>query len=216
MRNPTDMDLRRLMVQMQIGQSETVAVDGVEPGELRTRVLRVARLKAKPIKVTDTEDGVLVERVSAWPELTIYESIDRLQVGESYLFRLPAAAHQRIRVAASARSRTHQVALTCTREGDYLRVTRLPISETEAAACGPIAIPARASKWPMDGLARGERLTFTVAPAEHHKVRLAASRAGKLNDWVVRCRLQDDGTMLVYRTDYQPQASSAATVDAKQ
>lgn len=71
--------------------------------------------------------------------------------------------------------------------------------------------PPRANKrWDLDGLAKGERLIFTVSPAEHHKLRLAASQKGKVTGWTIRCRIQDDGTMVVYRTDAGAIDSGAA------
>lgn len=59
----------------------------------------------------------------------------------------------------------------------------------------------RIRRWELSSLARGDRLVFNVEPADHHKLRLAVSHKAKLNGWTVRCRVQDDGTMLVYRTD---------------
>ena len=67
----------------------------------------------------------------------------------------------------------------------------------------------RVRRWELDNLARGERLVFTIAPPDHHKLRLAASTKARVNGWTIRCRLQDDGTMLVYRTDSACAAEAA-------
>lgn len=206
--------IRRAIMVLEPGASVTIALPGEDPSQVTAEAQRFARGRNMLCAFTMEAAGLLVTRIGSGSGASLYPEIDALKVGASKLYEVPPSLHQRIRLAASNRARAGKVRLACKREGDFIRVTRLPMTDDEAKACGPIQVTARATKYDLERLSTGERLTFTLEPKDHHKVRLAASRAGKLNGWVVRCRLQDDGTMLVYRTDYQPQSHPGAASDA--
>lgn len=149
-----------------------------------------------PVRVEASEAGAIIIKINAKPQSGAYPQIANLKPGESITIAEPAQNHQRIRVAASQFGKKVGVKFCCSSVGDAVLVTRL-------AADTP-----KASRWPMDGLANGLRLTFQVTPAEQNKVRLAATYKSKMTGWTIRCRLQDDGSMLVYRTDL-PSAAAA-------
>jgi len=103
-----------------------------------------------------------------------------------------------------ARSRTLPVTVELLPDG---------VTMTRAAQWTPGGT-ARTKRWDLDGLASNASLTFNIPPAEHHKLRLAASHKAKVMGWTIRCRLQDNGAMLVYRVEAQAASDSATPAKA--
>lgn len=193
--------VRKAIVALQIGQSTSLTVAGFTPDQVAKVAHKTAVARSTPITTSIDNGSLVVTRVDNWPVKSGYPEIDKLAVGESHLFALPPRMHQRIRQMASFRNKQANVRLSCLTEADGIRVVRLPLTEDEKTSCVPFLAAPKASKWPMEGLERGERLVFTVTPPEQHKLRLAATYKARTMGWTIRCRLQDDGSMLVYRTD---------------
>lgn len=201
MRNQDQLEVRRQMLKLTIGDAVVIQIPGVEDGDLQSYIRTFAKAKGLLVTVAVTADGVSVTRNETIDRATLYPEIDRLAVGESHVFEIPPRLHQRIRQAATFRNRSGSVRLSCLTEAGGIRVVRLPIDDAERADHGPVSLAVRPKKWDLDGLADGKRLRFDIPPPHHHKLRLAATQKGKVTGWTIRCRIQDDGSMLVYRTD---------------
>jgi Fe2+ transport system protein FeoA len=200
--------IRRKIMSMGLGESATLQIPGVAPQEIEAQARAFARTKKRPISVEITPTGVVLTRIEAEPKASTYPEIDALEVGGSHLFEVPSPFHQRIRLAASNRNRQGKVRLTCTVEAGGIRVTRLPLHEGEAT--GPIELPKRKSKYELERLATQHSIRFEVTRQEQAKLRIAVSGYALRQGWTIRCRLQDDGTMLVYRTDSGTPGKAAA------
>lgn len=193
--------IRRKIMRLEVGSSTTVLIPGLSSAEIQAEATRFTKAKKLHCTFHQTEEGLVIQRIEAPERASSYPEIDALKVGQSHVFDLPLPMHQRVRLAASTRQRQGKGAFTCTREGDQIRVTRLPATEDERAACDPIQAPARTTKYNMERLSVEREIRFTVPRAEESKLRLAAHRQSLKTGWTIRCRLQDDGAMLVYRTD---------------
>jgi len=193
--------IRRSILALEPGASATINLQGEDLNDVLAEAKNFVKSRKLLCAFEMDGRGLRVTRVAGGSGSNLYPEIDALEVGGSKLFELPPALHQRIRLAASNRSRSTGVRLSCTRDGDFIRVTRLPVTDDDEAACGAIQLPARATKYDMERLANGERLTFSLERRDHHKLRLAAHRHAVKTGWTIRCRIQDDGTMLVYRAD---------------
>lgn len=163
---------------------------------ISAEVRRFSRGRGIPIDIEQTEGGARITRKAQKPKgMHAYPEIAALSPGESVLLDVPPINHQRVRVTASQTAMKTGAAFRCMREGDAIRVIRTDGLNASAT------LPTRQTKYDLDRLATGERITFSVPASEQHKVRSACSFKAKQTGWVIRCRLQDDGTLLVYRTD---------------
>lgn len=196
-----ELEIRRRIVRLTIGQSATIDTAPDTHAAVERCALAFGKAKKIPLVVRSVKDGLVVTRVEPSEKVSLYPEIDRLEVGQSHVFPLPPGMHQRVRMAATSRNRTGKMRLTCAREGDQIRVTRLPVTEDEAQTCGPIQAPATRSKYALERLSTEPMLTFHLNPSDHQRLRMAATAKGKQTGWKIRCRLQDDGSMLVYRVD---------------
>lgn len=210
MKNDHLLAVRRAIITLAMGEHTEIIIDGVPPADVRAEAEAFARSRKLPCEFATTASGVSVTRVIKAPRGSTYPDLDKLAVGQSHLFELPPAMHQRVRAQAANRSRAGAVRLACLREGDAIRVTRLPIGDAEAKACGPIVARARATIYDLERLSTGQKLTFNVPRAEQSKLRVAVHRQTVKTGWTIRCRLQDDGSMLVYRTDVPAAATAPA------
>lgn len=155
-----------------------------------------ARSRRMQITISQHQDGATIERLADKVRgQHAYTEIESLAPGQSVVLDVPALSHQRVRVAASQFSKKTGATYRCMADGDTIRVIRTDGTDK------PIEVPTRATKYDLDRLATEPRITFNVPPTEHHKVRSACSFKSKQTGWTIRCRLQDDGTMLVYRND---------------
>lgn len=191
------MQIRRLIIRLtQPGQSDTA----LGPFDhIKAEAERFAKARKLSVRVTPIEGGAKIERIPDQPKgLHAYPEILELAPGGSVLLQVAPLSHQRVRVRASQVAAKLGWTLRCMREGDAIRVIR---TDGVEAAPGP-AMPTRATKYDLDRLATpGERLVFQVTPPEQSRLRSACSTKARMTGWAIRCRLQDDGTMLVYRTD---------------
>lgn len=190
------LDLRRKLIRLaEPGDS----VEFAGPFDLiDAEVRRFSRGRGIPFDIEQADGGARITRKQKKPKgMHAYPEIAELKPGESVLLDVPPISHQRVRVTASQTALKTGATFRCMREGDAIRVIRTDGIDSRAAA----ALPARPTKYDLDRLATGARLTFDVAPADQFKLRSACSFKAKQTGWAIRCRLQDDGTMLVYRTD---------------
>lgn len=157
-----------------------------------------------PVLIVETPTGATVTRIDAPPPkgLHSYPQIAALEPGASVLIEVDPLSHQRVRLAASNLGAKLGLVFRCTRTGNAIKVTRTDGPGEQLPAT-------RASKYNLERLATERELRFSLPPEEQHRLRLAATYKARMMRWKIRCRLQDDGTMLVYRTD--PGAPAAAS-----
>lgn len=201
MSNQAEIEIRRKIKAMEIGDKITLPVPQGMAQLIPRQIMRCARGWVLPVSLDEAPGSITVTRLAEWPKVLRYPELDALEVGGSHLYQLPPQMHQRVRQAASFINKGGKVRLACTVEGDHIRVTRLPMTDAEAQACPPIKLPERATRWGLDRLATEPSLVFEIEPRDHHKLRLACTSKAKATGWTIRCRIQDDGTMKVYRTD---------------
>lgn len=204
------LEIRRAIMRLNVNDSATLKLDGHPFSYIEAEAKRFAKARKLALRVEQVESGARITRLVEAEKITLYPEIDALEVGKSHLFELPPAFHQRIRVAATSRNRNGAVRLACTREGEHIRVTRLPMNDAEAAQAGPITVPKRQTKYELERLATQRSIRFDIARPDQPKLRLAVSNYSLRTGWTIRCRLQDDGSMLVYRTDAGAPSDSAA------
>jgi len=202
--------IRVKILALAIGDKVIVNVTGCTASEIEAEASRFCKARRVPCLFKQMAGGLEVTRIAAAEKLSLYPDIDALEVGQSKLFELSSVFHQKIRQAVAYRSAAGKVRFSCTRDGEFIRVTRLPMTSAEAVACGPIQSPAKATKYNLERLASSRELRFDVPRAEQSKLRLAVHRQIIKTGWTIRARLQDDGTMLVYRTDVPAAGDSAA------
>lgn len=205
MNSGDQLDLRRRLAKLPMGHSSTFLYANTDPKDVAKAAKSYGRIKSKPVRCTVTAGGVLIERVATWDNNSMYACIDALVVGQHHDFDVLPEKHAGIRLAASHRNRAGIVRLSCTRmPANVMRVTRLPLTTDEKIEHAIPLGDLRQTKYGLERLATLREIQLTVAPPDHHKLRLAASHKAKVMGWSLRCRLQDDGTMLVYRTDMEP------------
>lgn len=199
----TDITLtvRRAIVQLKIGDQTTIKHPSATAEAITAEATRFGKARRMALQIEPMDGAIKVTRLAETPRVNLYPELDALEVGASHLFNLPPAMHQRIRLAASSRSRSGMVRLSCSREGDAIRVTRLPMTEDEAASCPQLSMTERSTKYGLERLSTESQLRFEISRLDQAKLRLAAHRMSIKTGWMIRCRLQDDGSMLVYRTD---------------
>lgn len=207
--------IRRAIVRLNVGDSTELPINNMPISEAATEAKHFAKIKKLSIDVKTTATGLILTRSADPLQISMYPELDALEVGQSHLFQVPAPFHQRIRVAASSRNRSGTVRLACTREGDFIRVTRLPMTAEEQATAGPITAPARQTKYGLERLSSQRHIVFDTPREDRAKLRLAVSNYAARQGWTIRCRLQDDGTMLVYRTDAGAPKATAASSTAQ-
>lgn len=199
------MKIRRALLHLPIGESVTVQVVDASTDRAQLDVMKFAKGRGLKVKIEVNDDRVTVQRLDpSTKPASPYPQIDALQVGQSHLFELPPAAHQRLRLMATARNRTGTVLLTCNVEPGGLRVTRLPMTDAEAQTAGPIEIPRRASKYGLERLQTEALLRFELTAAEQMQLRTSVHAYGRRHSLPLTCRVQSDGSIIVARTDRVP------------
>lgn len=195
------LDLRRRIVRLSVpGDSVNFVGDFAL---IKSEAQQFCRAKHIPVRIEPSKDGAIITRVDAdQVGSDRYPAFGKLQPGESELISVSPKEHQRVRVYASHFGRKTGAIFRCTKAGEGILVTR--IDGTAAAQQ-----PARASKYDLDRLATQREIRFDIERAEHHKLRIACSTKARTTGWSIRCRLQDDGSMLVYRVDDAPTTQAA-------
>lgn len=201
MKSQDMLQTRRAIAGLAIGESATLEFPEVDPHDIARVAKAFGRDKGMPIITKISGSKLIIERVQMWLKDTIYRDIDALEVGQSYLFEVPPEQYSNIRSAAAFRNRTGRVKLSCRVLGNGISVTRMPLTTSDAQACGAVELPRRATKYDLDRLATEKELRFEIERKDQHKLRLSVTHKARVTGWGIRCRLQDDGSMLVYRTD---------------
>lgn len=206
--------IRTKIVRLTVGDQVIITVPTLTNADIQAEAAKFCRAKRTPCTFEHTPSGLLVKRIQEEAKINLYPDIDALAIGQSKLFELPQVMHQKVRMAAGYRAQSGAARFACTREGEFIRVTRLPMTDSEAASCGPIQAPARATKYDLERLSSVRELRFDVTRQDQSKLRLAVHRQIIKTGWTIRCRLQDDGSMLVYRTDASAPAPAMPTGDS--
>ena len=212
----TELDVRRKVMSAPMGEVAELPLIGMEHEQAKLSAIRFSRAKKMPIRVLDSPAGILrFQRCTAEEaKAKAYPEMGMLEIGKSHLYEVAYPKFQAVRMAASAINRRGVVLLSCTQEAGGIRVTRHPLAAEEVAEHGLIAKPLRSSKYGLEALESVRELPFKPADtAEAMRLRAAVSIKGRLMGWKLRCRLQDDGSMLVYRLDLP--APAAATEAAE-
>lgn len=207
----TEMSLRRTVVQMQHGQTKSVDVEESSAHQMKDYVEKFAR--RRKIGVTITIDGpkLSIERVADLLTKQRYGEMDGLAVGESHIFKVTIPEHAGVRRMASYRNRDGSGRMfKCTVDPEGLRVTRMPVTDAERLAMPVMEEPRRATKYGLDRLSTMSEIRFDLPRVDQQRLRLSAHQLAVKMSWTIRCRLQDDGSMLVYRTDAGAARSQAA------
>jgi len=170
----------------------------------KSAAVRFSRAKGLPILVMEQQPGRLTfKRVTIEESKTVkYPEMDTLQIGQSHVFKVARPLHARVRMAASVRNRRGMVLLSCAQDGDFVRVTRHPLTEDEMNAHGPVLVVARASKYGLEKLETERELTFK--PVDHRdllRIRASVVVKGKITGWKLATRTQFDGSLTVTRLD---------------
>lgn len=198
---------------LEVGQS--VLIDVQPADHVRIRNAAAARNRSGTVNLTCSAEtgGIRVERLALGAKrATNYPELDALQVGQSHVFPYPPEFHQRVRMAATSRTKQGKVLLTCTRVGDHIQVTRLPMTPEEIAKAGPVNTPKRTTKYDLERLSTVRELVFDFPDfVDQRRLRLAVTNKARIEGWTVRCRVSDDKKqMRVYRTDAGAPAADAA------
>lgn len=201
------LDIRRRIVRLaHPGQTATVTgpFDQIEK-----EASSFGKSRKMQIRITQTDGGALIERLPDLPAARhAYPEIAALEPGQNVLLDVPPISHQRVRVTASQTALRLGTTYRCMREGDAIRVIRTDGMDPDANA----ALPIRATKYNLDRLTTEPKIVFEVERQERARLRSACSAKSAQTGWTIRCRLQDDGTMLVYRTDAgAPKAATTST-----
>lgn len=198
---PPEIRLRQRLIRLGVGESARLKPTAMTADQ----IIYVARAFAsgRKLRFSFDRDGdvVVITRHEHRPRSSIYAQLDALGVGESKLFDVPPSAHQGYRQAATTRNRTGGVMLTCTREGDALRITRLPVTDDERQRHPSPATPQRQTKYGLERLAHADQIIFAATPAQEMSVRVAVSVAKKRHGWDLSCQRMPGGMMRVYRAD---------------
>ncbi len=199
-----EINIRRKIISAKPGETHTLPIGPLDIVAVQRRAKIFAREKGYPIEVLECAEGFRFRRLEAeQPRQTAFSEMDSLQVGGSHLFQVPPELHQRVRLAASARNRTGRVALSCRREGDFIRVTRLPVTNEELAAYTPSPKQQRTSRYGLERLAEQREIDFPPMPfAELRNLRVHVSNKGRLEGWRLTCRVQPDDSVKVTRLDF--------------
>lgn len=207
----TELNLRRAVIQLQDGQTKSLDIDAGSAQALKAYAEKFARSRKIGIDVTIDGSKMIIERTGTLVSTQRYGEMDALAIGESHLFKVSIAEHASLRRMASYRNRDGSGRFfSCSVEPDGMRVTRMPMTESERQAAPVIAEPRRASKYGLERLADVSEIRFELPKKDHQKLRIAVHQFSVKTSWTIRCRLQDDGSMLVKRMP-APQAAGDAS-----
>lgn len=196
----TEMTLRRAVLNIQHGQTKSVEIAEPHGAELKTYVEKFARSRKVGVSVTIDGSKLIIERVGNLSTTHRYGEMDGLAVGASHLFKVAIPEHAAVRRMASYRNRDGSGRVfRCTVDAGGLRVTRMPSTEAERQAVPLVEGVTRATKYGLERLETVGEIRFDVSRQEQQRLRMAVHKFAVKMDWRIRCRLQDDGSMLVVR-----------------
>jgi hypothetical protein len=196
----TELTLRRAVLQLQPGQPKSVEIDPPSAGQLKNYVESFAR--RKKIGLTTRLEGsqLIMERGANLVSTLRYGEMDGLAVGESHVFKVGIPEHAAVRRMASYRNRDGSGrAFRCTVDSDGLRVTRMPATDAERQATPLVSASRRPTKYGLERLVEVGEIRFDLPRKDHQRLRMAVHQFGLKMEWKIRCRIQDDGAMLVVR-----------------
>lgn len=207
----TELNIRRAVMQLQDAHPKTIEIDGGATRDHKAYAEKFARSRKIGVAVTISESKLIIERTGALVSTQRYGEMDALEVGQSHLFPVSIAEHASLRRMASYRNRDGSGRFfSCSVEPDGVRVTRMPTTDAERQAAPVIEQPRRASKYGLERLGEVSEIRFQLEKKDHQKLRLAVHQFSVKTSWAIRCRLQDDGSMLVKRMP-TPQATGDAS-----
>lgn len=216
MKPDQQMTVRRAIVRLQPDQSTTIPAPPEDAGSFKAYAEKFARDRKIGLTATVTAEGVSVTRTANLASKSRFAIIETLEVGQSILLPNPPAEHAYIRRVASGLNTDGTKFFRCTREGDAMRVTRMPVTQGEREQCGDMVITQRKTKYDLDRLAHVDELSFDLPRADHPNLRVAVSHAAAKNGWPLRCAIQPDGTMRVTRADKFVEPEQEAPQDKPQ
>lgn len=207
-----EMQIRRAILRLTIGSQIQIDTPVGQERAAADCALAFGRAKKISVMVMQEHGCIVIHRNAPEGRPSIRPELDALKVGESHVFPFPPIWHDRVRSAAAARNRSGEVLFTCRREGDQIRVTRLPMTPEEFAAAPDAPQPVGdTGKYRLRRLLTpGARVTYNLPREQHFALRNSVSRFAMLHNLRLRCRLQDDGSMLVYRVDAAEEPGQAA------
>jgi hypothetical protein len=194
--------IRRIVVQLQNGQSKSLEAEARQHSDLKDYAERFARSRKIAVEVTSEGSKLTIHHHGDLLSTARYGEMDGLKVGESHVFKVGIPEHAAVRRMASYRNRDGSGRLfKCSVVDGGMRVTRMPATVEERQAMAVVDEPRRASKWGLEQLEHTRELRFDIPRPDHQRLRLSAHQMAVKASWTIRCRIQDDGSMLVYRTD---------------
>lgn len=194
------MTIRRIVLQLQNGQSKSVDVDEKDAAGLKDYVERFARSRKVAAEAVIEGSKLIIHHHGDLLSTARYGEMDGLKVGESHVFKIGIPEHAAVRRMASYRNRDGSGRLfKCSVVENGMRVTRMPTTAEERQSIAVIDEPRRASKWGLERLEDTGELRFDLPRADHQRLRLSAHQMAVKTGWKIRCRIQDDGSMLVVR-----------------
>jgi hypothetical protein len=178
------------------GQSVLIRCDTSAAQQISAEVHRFARSRDLGVALADEDAGVRVTRDDSrkGAPASRYAPMDGLEVGDSHVFEVPLEDHYKVRQAASTRMKTSAgKKFRCEREGNGIRVTRLPDDATISAG--------RPRRHSINLAALDTHQAVAFAGYDMHSaVRTAASQWAYRHNWVLHTRIVGD-TITVYRLD---------------
>jgi len=266
----TELNIRRQIVRLAVGESAVINPHGATPGETIYVISSFGKLRSIHYETTERDGVVTATRLAEPPSAKAKADVNALRPGESVVIGGPGSLHQMVRIHCSKLNKTGAARYTCATEDGGLRVTmladgqnvarqtkyglerlhhepelvlegsppelqriRLAASQYSTRHAMPVSCQLlepgrlrvfrpdlvarapspdrraqaltstrpRSDKYGLDRLADDRELRFTVPPSEQNNVRQAVSAKARRTGWRIRCRLQDDGSMMVYRAD---------------
>lgn len=208
--------VRRAIMRLKLkanGESVTVRFNDGPADEMAQHAVAFSRTKmAGPT-------GVRVERIDGgmllWRDDSLagsrFAPIDRLEVGESHVFRVAPTEHLSVRTNVSQRAKASGKRFSCNVVDEGMRVTRVALDAPITRGRPPGAAASRVDLEPLNQYAC---ITFRGPKIE--AVRNAASMQARTRGWDITTRVNRDGSITVYRLDNltkapEPQQLEAAT-----
>lgn len=198
---PPRIRLRQRLARLEVGETARLKPITMPADLISKEAKGFASARGLKFSVSIDAGDVVIKRLAPEPRVNIGETLDAIGVGESKLLDIPPSSHQRYRQAASIRGRSGAVMFSCTREGDSLRITRLPVTDEERQRHPVASTPQRQTKYGLERLAHVAEITVAVLPREELYVRHMASLTKKRTGWPISCQLMPGGMMRIYRTD---------------
>lgn len=198
-----------------VGESHLFRLPVAEHQSIRSSVTYHSKRTGKHYRCT-AEDGALRvfrlpvtddERarceVEVVPVRTTKFAMERLADVPQLRFDVPRCDQDKVRMAAFRASVKHGWTIRCQVQPDGAMLAFRPqaTDDTEATPQPSERTPSdRGNLFDLERLADPDaRLTFNLPPSQQMRLRNAVHRKAVSTGWRIRCRIQDDGSMLVYR-----------------